>query len=344
MRLRRIAREFGCWLHVDACWGGAVALSAQHRHLLRGAEQADSLAWNPHKMVGMPLQSSVLLVRLPATNGLAGGARPPANSILQTSNGATATKRRFPTGRIVQWGHAIFEFGACIGPELGEGYLFHGNPYDVGDKTLQCGRRPDVVKIYLSLKYHGLAAYERRVDTAMANAAAFVALLQRRRDEFELAHRPSFVNVCFWCVHGRRDGRGRQAGLTSARGTCAGRMRRYVPAELRTTAAYAARRDEVLARLTVAVHAALLREGQTLVSTRVRLASTCRMQCLIVSPSRCPVLPSPPQIDHSPYGSTHYFRIAISAPTVTADHLERCLDDIARAGARLWRGIVASIG
>jgi len=101
------------------------------------------------------------------------------------------------------------EFDAWIGPELGEGYLFHGNLYDVGDKTLQCGRRPDIVKIFLSLKYHGLAAYEQRVDTAMANAAAFAALLQRRQDEFELAHPPSFVNVCFWCVHGRsgdRDG------------------------------------------------------------------------------------------------------------------------------------------
>jgi glutamate/tyrosine decarboxylase-like PLP-dependent enzyme len=83
-----VAREAGCWLHVDACWGGAVALSARHRHLLDGiaevgvpraqatpwsplthgaarAVQADSIAWNPHKMVGMPLQASVLLVRQP---------------------------------------------------------------------------------------------------------------------------------------------------------------------------------------------------------------------------------------------------------------------------------------
>lgn len=120
-------------------------------------------------------------------------------------------------------------------------------------------------------------------------------------------------------------------------------MRRYVPAELRKTAAYAARRDEVLARLTVAVHAALLREGQTLVSTSLLLTSMSCIQFLIVSPSLCLVLPPPLQIDHSPYGSTHYFRIAISAPTVTSDHLERCLDDIACAGAHLWPDIVDSM-
>jgi glutamate/tyrosine decarboxylase-like PLP-dependent enzyme len=44
-------------------WGGAVALSKKHRHLLDGVDLADSFAWNPHKMMRVPLQSSLLLVR-----------------------------------------------------------------------------------------------------------------------------------------------------------------------------------------------------------------------------------------------------------------------------------------
>ncbi|MCP4900742.1 MAG: PLP-dependent decarboxylase, partial [bacterium] len=33
------------------------------RHLLAGCDRADSLAWNPHKMMGMPLTCSVVLLR-----------------------------------------------------------------------------------------------------------------------------------------------------------------------------------------------------------------------------------------------------------------------------------------
>merc|ERR1712154_85838 len=47
----------------DACWWGAVALSDTYKHLLAGAERADSISWNPHKMICVPLQCSVLMVK-----------------------------------------------------------------------------------------------------------------------------------------------------------------------------------------------------------------------------------------------------------------------------------------
>ena len=49
------------WLHVDACWGGAVILSKKRRHLMAGSDQVDSIAWNPHKMVGAPLQGLAVM-------------------------------------------------------------------------------------------------------------------------------------------------------------------------------------------------------------------------------------------------------------------------------------------
>jgi L-2,4-diaminobutyrate decarboxylase len=59
----RIARQEGAWLHVDAAHGGGLAFSRRHRHLLRGIERADSMAFDPHKMLFMPLAAGAVLVR-----------------------------------------------------------------------------------------------------------------------------------------------------------------------------------------------------------------------------------------------------------------------------------------
>lgn len=51
------------WLHVDAAHGASVLLSASLRHLVEGLDRADSLAWDPHKMLWMPLSLGIVLVR-----------------------------------------------------------------------------------------------------------------------------------------------------------------------------------------------------------------------------------------------------------------------------------------
>jgi L-2,4-diaminobutyrate decarboxylase len=53
----------GVWMHVDAAHGGSALLSATHRSKLAGIERARSVAWDPHKMMQLPLQAGVLLVR-----------------------------------------------------------------------------------------------------------------------------------------------------------------------------------------------------------------------------------------------------------------------------------------
>ncbi len=63
--IAQVAREHGIWLHVDGSYGGSTILSPRHRDLLAGANLSDSFAWNPHKMMGIPLLCSVLLVREP---------------------------------------------------------------------------------------------------------------------------------------------------------------------------------------------------------------------------------------------------------------------------------------
>lgn len=57
-----IAREHGAWLHVDGAFGGSLVLCPSRRDLLDGLDLADSFTWDPHKMMGVPLQCSLLLV------------------------------------------------------------------------------------------------------------------------------------------------------------------------------------------------------------------------------------------------------------------------------------------
>ena len=51
----------------------------------------------------------------------------------------------------------------------GADYLFHEteySKYDIGDKTLSCGRRPDGLKLWLSAKRHGIDGFKKIADAA----------------------------------------------------------------------------------------------------------------------------------------------------------------------------------
>jgi L-2,4-diaminobutyrate decarboxylase len=55
--------QHGVWLHVDAAHGGSALLSTTHRARVRGIERARSVAWDPHKMMLLPTQTGMVLVR-----------------------------------------------------------------------------------------------------------------------------------------------------------------------------------------------------------------------------------------------------------------------------------------
>jgi len=59
-----IAQEFNCWCHIDAAWGGALALLTEQQ-ALAGIEQADSVCFDPHKTLGQPRPCSMLLYQQP---------------------------------------------------------------------------------------------------------------------------------------------------------------------------------------------------------------------------------------------------------------------------------------
>ncbi len=63
IQLRKIADQTDCWLHIDAAYGGSLLMSPRYRDRLAGIEAADSVTWDTHKMMGVPLLASTLLTR-----------------------------------------------------------------------------------------------------------------------------------------------------------------------------------------------------------------------------------------------------------------------------------------
>ena len=61
--LRQIATKYRAWLHVDAAHGAGLAFSHRFRSRLKGLGMADSITFDPHKMMFMPLNASGVLVR-----------------------------------------------------------------------------------------------------------------------------------------------------------------------------------------------------------------------------------------------------------------------------------------
>ncbi|ADJ16540.1 pyridoxal phosphate-dependent decarboxylase family protein [Halalkalicoccus jeotgali] len=57
------AAEHGLWFHVDAAYGGALAVSDEYGDLLAGIERADSVAVDFHKLFYQPISCGALLVR-----------------------------------------------------------------------------------------------------------------------------------------------------------------------------------------------------------------------------------------------------------------------------------------
>lgn len=56
-------RDAGAWLHVEGAYGLWAATSAQYRHLVEGAEHADSWAVDAHKYLNVPFDSGFVVCR-----------------------------------------------------------------------------------------------------------------------------------------------------------------------------------------------------------------------------------------------------------------------------------------
>ena len=58
-----LCEKLGVWLHADGAYGLAYSLLPEWKPLFSGIELADSVSWDPHKQLGIPIPNSLLFVR-----------------------------------------------------------------------------------------------------------------------------------------------------------------------------------------------------------------------------------------------------------------------------------------
>ncbi|MGD8726353.1 MAG: pyridoxal-dependent decarboxylase [Gemmatimonadales bacterium] len=65
-RIADVASEESLWLHADAAWGGAAALVPELRPCLGAIERADSITFDAHKWLSVPMGAGMFFTRHPA--------------------------------------------------------------------------------------------------------------------------------------------------------------------------------------------------------------------------------------------------------------------------------------
>ncbi len=136
-KIAPIAKREGLWFHIDGAWGASVLMSQQHRHRMAGAHLADSVVWDAHKMMGMTLMCSMLIVK--------------QRGMMMSAFSADDTDYLF---------HSATEA-----------------PTDLGPQTIHCGRRVDAVKLWLAWQHLGDRGWETLIDRYFAIAAEAEALI-----------------------------------------------------------------------------------------------------------------------------------------------------------------------
>uniref|UniRef100_A0A8C7PPA3 Glutamate decarboxylase 1 n=1 Tax=Oncorhynchus mykiss TaxID=8022 RepID=A0A8C7PPA3_ONCMY len=158
--LADICEKYNMWLHVDGAWGGGLLMSRKHRHKLCGVERANSVTWNPHKMMGVPLQCSAILVR--------------ERGVLSGCNSMCA--------------------GYLFQPDKQ-----YDVSYDTGDKAIQCGRHVDIFKFWLMWKAKGTIGFEQHIDKCL-DLSHYLYTKIKGREGYQMVFdgEPQHTNVCFW--------------------------------------------------------------------------------------------------------------------------------------------------
>ncbi|KAL8907482.1 MAG: hypothetical protein Q9207_001386 [Kuettlingeria erythrocarpa] len=177
--ISKICRAENLWLHLDASWGGPVIFSAElARAKLDGSHLVDSIAINPHKMMGVPVTCSFLL---------------------------GADLRQFHQANTLPASYLFHNEADGEGEGHASAKQQPSDIYDLADLTLQCGRRGDALKLYLSWCYHGSSGYRAQIEHAFSVAAHFASLVENHRDLVLVSENPPpCLQVCFFYAKGGR--------------------------------------------------------------------------------------------------------------------------------------------
>ena len=155
-QIAQVCREKGVWFHVDAAYGGFVTLTARGREVMSGIDLADSVTLDPHKWLYQPFECGCLLVR------------------------EGAHLRR------------AFE----IVPDYLKDSEATQDEVNFCDLGVQLTRGWRALKVWISIKYFGVAAFRQAVETCMQLAHACQSRIEESKT-LELMAPASLGVVCF---------------------------------------------------------------------------------------------------------------------------------------------------
>jgi L-2,4-diaminobutyrate decarboxylase len=138
----RLCADRAVWLHVDGAHGASALFSSTHHSRLAGVDRARSIAWDPHKMLLMPLTASVVLVR-------------------DEHDLEAAFSQQAP-----------YLFHGREGERT----------WDQGVRSFTCSRRIDAFKVWVALQRYGASGLGALYDHLCANARRLFEMIAARRD------------------------------------------------------------------------------------------------------------------------------------------------------------------
>lgn len=157
-RIADICAREGLWFHVDGAIGALAALSPALRPLLRGIERADSIAFDLHKWLHIPIEAGCVLVRHPEAHRAPFS--PPASYLAPMERGLASGPHSY----------------MHLGPQLTRGFR--------------------ALKVWLSLHAHGTDVYGRLVEQNVRQARHLEARI-REHPRLELLAPVPLNIVCF---------------------------------------------------------------------------------------------------------------------------------------------------
>lgn len=157
-RLADISESEGLWFHVDGAFGALAILSPALKPMLAGMERADSLGFDLHKWMYMPYEAGCALVRR-----------------------AEEHHQTFMTSG-TYLSHA--DRGLAAGPVWFSEY------------GVQLSRSFRALKVWMSLKEHGIDKYRRLIEQNVAQARYLAGLVEAESELELLAPLPLNI-VCF---------------------------------------------------------------------------------------------------------------------------------------------------
>ncbi|RAS67262.1 glutamate/tyrosine decarboxylase-like PLP-dependent enzyme [Lentzea atacamensis] len=167
--LAALCREEQLWLHVDGAHGAAAALTERGRKVLRGLDEADSIVIDPHKWLFQPYEIGCVLVRDPG---------------------------------VLHRAFTIDRFRAHAG------YLAISRPAEtetnLSDHGVQFTTEARALKLWLSLKGFGVAAFRAAIDRGLDHAEHVAAQIADI-PELDLVAGPSLGIVCLRYRQGTDD-------------------------------------------------------------------------------------------------------------------------------------------